>query len=647
MATVSIVWIVFAVFFASTGAYNIDELVYLAMFAELTDNGRFTIQNGYELFQAPELLLQILRPEPDGVVAQYPHGFVIFSAPFWALAEERGVIVLNTLSTIAVMVLTWLTAHRLFLDRAVAGFSALTFALATFAVDYAFAIWPHAFSNAIVWFAIFCAASAWRESCGSDIDEITGATMSTKPSVRTGSNWKNKAASWTLVAGVAVGFGTSVRVDAIIAAPILLIWVTVFWRKPFSSIAIFLIGLVPGLLFCSILNEIKFGQFFPISYGSHVGGGTNLAGYAKLLPLAAVGSLAALAVGFQSVRSVLRGKRWILAAACLVIGLSIVPTTRDLILQLAEGGYVLGIDMQSLDLTKHGRGAMITPDGTMLMFGIPKKALLQSMPFMLLGIILLPRLFSGQQSAQLALLLLLVFMWLTPFAFKSWHGGMSNNMRYLSPAIPAISILTGLVFSELRSLMGPDNRFATLCRSAIYIGAVTTVALSQSPTLFFQTKFAVFFGATSAIFALVYLCVSRVRKVIAPVLMSLLYTGLIFGFLVGTIWDTGTSQKARRSNAALERMYAQIPSRSFVYAVTSDGMSFQMKRPQAFLAIQQLPKAMDVTLVDKALANGWQVYVQMEHRARSVIAARPYLKIGTVVAGNLESALYEIKRTGQ
>jgi hypothetical protein len=119
---VALTWLCYGAFFAPAGLFTDDEIIYVAMIDRFATAGSFVIENGYDFNQAESLRLVTMRAGPHGLVSQYPSGFAVIAAPFYLLGGLQGVI----------------------------------FGLATFAVDYAFAIWPHATSNLFVAGVIYC-----------------------------------------------------------------------------------------------------------------------------------------------------------------------------------------------------------------------------------------------------------------------------------------------------------------------------------------------------------------------------------------------------------------------------------------------------------------------------------------------------------
>ena len=115
------------------------------------------------------------------------------------------------------------------------------------------------------------------------------------------------------------------------------------------------------------------------------------------------------------------------------------------------------------------------PDGTRSFWGLSKKALGQSLPWLgLLALLLRPQLWQGRsRSFTCALIFTALFM--LPFLIRSWHGGMSSNMRYFLPALPVLSILAATLIHDL---LDRDEARAANLIPAILLGSCYVVRRS-------------------------------------------------------------------------------------------------------------------------------------------------------------------------
>lgn len=315
LLVICLVWLIYAAIAAPAGLYTDDEIIYAAMIDRFATSGSFIIENGYDIVPAESLRLVLMKAGPHGLAPQYPAGYAILATPFYLVGGLQGVIFLNALASVITLWLTFNIAERLFRDKRLAATAALIFALATFAVDYAFAIWPHAVANAFVAAAIFSTVKA--------IEEI------------------DKAWLWALAAGTFIGLGVTIRADVIIAAPILLIWLFINSPRLAARMGAFTAALVAGLTIAAWLNYSKFGIFHPLSYGS-----SSIYGYAQYLPLAIVAGALLLSLRFTRVQELLMQKRGIAFLAVAIVAVLAIPALRDLTFKILRGLWVLIVDLK-------------------------------------------------------------------------------------------------------------------------------------------------------------------------------------------------------------------------------------------------------------------------------------------------------------
>ena len=118
-------------------------------------------------------------------------GQAVLAAPLYQLIGVRAFFLLNAAGALFTLWLCYRIALLLFEDEDLALNAALVLVLATFVVDYAFAIWPHCLALALMTLAFYCVLRAWRGE-GSGFLAM-------------------------LLAGGALGLAITIRVDAAIA----------------------------------------------------------------------------------------------------------------------------------------------------------------------------------------------------------------------------------------------------------------------------------------------------------------------------------------------------------------------------------------------------------------------------------------------
>ena len=598
VALVGIAWVVLAAFWATEGVLGVDSLIHLAMVDAFAREGSFVMENGFGAYRSPNLVLENITVVGDRLVPQYPGGWAIMAAPAYLVAGIRGVILMNAVASALTLAMVYLAAEALFRDRRVAVSAALIYGLGTFAVDYAFGVWPHAVATFLVTAAFAAAARGWR---GSERDELRG----------------------FLVAGLLLGLAVNVRVDAIFAVAGIGAWMLAAARRPYAGLAMLALGLAPGLMAATAINYAKFGRLSPITYGKSTGGGTSLSAYAPFLPAVAAAGLALLALGLERVRSVLQRPAVLAAILAGVAALVVlVPALRAVALRVAEGFYVLVVDFQAHPFP--GRGLTMAEDGTILSYGLAKKALLQSLPYAAVVLVLLPRLVRGPDRAALGLCVLLMLPFILFFSARTWHGAGFNNMRYFLHVVPPLAILSAVALRELART--PDrHRTIALGAQILLVGAVAAYAAWRGLSfgVFFQRVLpTVLTLAIAAVAVLFLLSRGRARAVATSSLEGLVVVGLFTAFVSAWVFDVAVGQKERRISAETIALANRLPEDALVMTRVTSHAGFRLNRPPAITAnVDAGEGGFDAELLRRARADGRPVYAQGRELAERLVAA--------------------------
>lgn len=600
VALVGFAWIALAAFWAAPAILYVDGLLYQGMIDAVVRNGSLFIGNGYPEYRSEALILTFTHPSEAGLAPQYPGGWGILAAPAYALAGVRGVIVLNALASAMTLGMVWLAARALLEDRRLAIHAALIYGLATFAVDHAFGISPHAMSTFLVAAAIAAAAHGWRAGGNA---ELGGAFL----------------------AGLALGIAINARVGALIVAAPLGVWLLGAGRRPYAAAGMLLLGLAPGLAAATAINYTKFGILSPLSYGGS-GGATSLGAYARLVPLAGAGALAALALGIGRVRAaVYRPVALAIAAAGLGALLLALPPTRELLLRLASGFWVLVVDFQAVPLP--GKDLALNPDGTISASGNFKKALLQSMPYAAAVLVLIPRLVRGPERAGLALCLLICALVVTPFAFLTWHGGTSKNMRYFLNLLPALAILGAVALDRVGKLARarPAPAAERLAVLAVIGGGLAYGFLrGYSPGFVVEVTLANAIAlAATALAVTVLVARGAAQGIAASALRGVMIVGLVAAFCSAWLFDLRVTQSQRASNLAVWSTAGDLPADALVVTYFPDFVPFRLNRPPALTAEADV-RTLTVgpalaALVERAFAENRPVIAQSRHLAAQLV----------------------------
>jgi hypothetical protein len=405
------------------GYLSIDEAIYHLTTRDLVATGGFGIRTGFEVLPSQELIHPFLSLHGGRVVSPYPYLFPTLAAPLYAAIGYRGLFVLNALAFVGAVLLLHALAKRLFRDPILALDAALLFVLATFAWEYSQAAWPHALALLFVIAALLLAVVALQ---------VSG----------------RAGALAALGAGLVAGLAPGVRLDAVLALPCVLL-VLLFARPArLRAAALAAAGAAPGLALLAWTNSLKFGAPNPLSYGNPFGA-LMLETYLRGAGVAAVGVAVAWALTRERARLHVARHRRALAVA-LVAGsaaLLALPEVR----KVARWTWSLAVDLRTIDADRLARWVPRTEGGGVVYLEAQKHALLQSLPWLAILLVLLLRRRdrpSGEGGA-LALLALVPAATLAECGLWGYDGGLCLNMRFMLPALPFLSILGVYAAREL------------------------------------------------------------------------------------------------------------------------------------------------------------------------------------------------------
>ncbi|MEZ5915674.1 MAG: glycosyltransferase family 39 protein [Parvularculaceae bacterium] len=294
----------------------------------------------------------------DGrVYSQYPPGYALIAAPFYLFGGLTGLFLLNAVCGLAAIWLVRDIAARLYRDDAIALLAAGLFTFCTFFLTYAFAIWPHVLTIAML---------------------LGAADLA----IRSAEN--GRVSFWRLaVAGALIAAATNVRVDSVLFLAPVFIWLRLV-AAPGDRIApiVFLVGGVPFYGLAAWFNYLKYGIASPITYGAPTEYET-LGDYTPLAVLAVLGAAALMVVDARSrARCYARPSRARRGGRARNCGPLRIRFFHRQIFTLAHNFWTLFFDIQAYDGNYFHD--IMTPDakGYLTMYGFPKKAFLQSMPFL-------------------------------------------------------------------------------------------------------------------------------------------------------------------------------------------------------------------------------------------------------------------------
>lgn len=609
-ACLIVVTAVWAVLFAAfpAGLFTIDETIQIAGIDAFARTGGFFVDNDGLAPGHKALRLWYLREGVGGLTPQYPSGFAILAAPFWMVGGVKGVMTLNVAAATAVALLTGLIARDA-LGSARAGLAAAVLAMAaTFLADYAFAVWPHAVAVAISTFAIWAALRAVAA------DE-----------------WR-----WSLAVGLALGFGGVIRVDVWFLVPALAMWAVLASPRPIRDLLFAGLGLAPGILAACMLNWMKFGHFFPASYGQSTGGGAvSVGGYNFALFILIIAALSVVIARLTRPRW-----GWVAGLGGLAV-IALMDGGAGYLGDSMRGVWVLGVDLRDYKGVDIDRFIRSTPEGGVIFYFTLKKALAQSMPW--LGVLpvlwMMRRAGSVGEHRFITLLAVTAPTLMLFFASREWHGGLSSSLRYLLPLVPLFAVGAIIAIGRLPG------------RASWGWGAGAGAALAL-PYLFFTSDDLQTFKVETEQ-NLPPLIFAALALVAAVAVLAPRPLGLAFGAMaragaggaivlaVFTVFSSDVPTSFNRRSLAVERaeMVATTPPGSLVYSGGFAGGWPVFQKPDVVLAaVDRLTGEASPDLTPLALDRGWRVFVDDPEVASAILATYPDLS-----AKPLDKGLYRVE----
>ncbi|MHA7873215.1 MAG: hypothetical protein ACX939_12770, partial [Hyphococcus sp.] len=427
--------------------FIIDGGIYINMAQAMATEGALAIAGNGGVEDAPPLTKYLTRTDGALVYPQYPSGYGFIAAPFYLLFGVRGLMLMNALALAASVFLTADIAKKLFRDDFVKYGAAAILLFATYVSNYAVAIWPHMLSLAVWLGAVDCLLK--------------------------GLSAKSARAQqlWLYLAGLTVGLGFHIRVDTVLLLAALLVWLKLIARPADRMAPLWIVaGAAPWLAMAAWLNYLKFGALTPLTYGSSAGA-TNLSGYASIIIAGAV-TLTTIWL-LNAPRALLAARQIfsvrIIWTACALAICTAAIAFHGFVWRVVDGAYVLIINLQAHDAYVQA-GVERNEYGHLLFWGYPKKALIQSIPFLPLALIPVVRILHKDRFLPVSLCLTLIAAPIAFYSLNQWHGGGSYNMRYFIPTLPFIAMLCASALRDIIIVANPPHR-----REALFIAVVAAL----------------------------------------------------------------------------------------------------------------------------------------------------------------------------
>jgi len=567
--------ILIAALCAPTGFSLIDEAVYYLGARSLSESGSLGFNVfGTEQFHSASLKLRLIVLGPQGFTPQYPAGTALLAAPLLPWLGPRAFILPNAIAAI----LTLFTVRKIclsqFKDEKVARIAVILLVAGTFWVEYAIGIWPHAIS------AYFAVQAYWFALRHLESD----------------------SKRYVILAGVFAGLGMPFRLDAILAVPAIGLILVLFAPRFIRSSFWFGLGVLPSIALVSILNLLKFGTLNPISYGKS-GGNVDLWSYG---PFAA-----ALAAAFAALLVWRNGKwkieRKVAVGVVLVVGVLalLIPATNAWLMRFWNGFLALVIDLRTVD--DHRAGIEAGAGGTVMFWGLVKKALGQSMPWIGLLAFLMTGGIPKEDRRFFATSLIVVTTMTLPFILLSWHGGGASNMRYFLPSVPLLCILCARLFVMQWSQVSNPLTFAAAgVWAAVAIG-ISWYFLHPSGAAGVQQIVSTYALLTIAAVAAATGVTSQYQQSMRKLLVAVCCGGFILS-MTSSVADLRTVTSRRAFSADVRETIGKLPPKSLVIGLPEWTTSLIGRQYYVVADREPISQPPDPNLIRDALDSGYRVF---------------------------------------
>jgi len=444
--------VVATVLFAIPGPLTWDSGTYHMMVRGLYETGSFFIPNGYEDLSSPLLAVGQTTVKHGHIVSQYPEFYTFLSLPFYALFGFRGLMVLNALAFGGTCFLLW-RMSRWFSDHPNAPIAAVSiYALATYSIEFTQSSYPHLTSTFLICTSVWLVWSAALEKEG--VRGAVSARMQS-PEVR------------SALAGFVFAVAVGVRLDSVFAGLALavpLVTARSLGLRPLFACAV---GALLPFAALAWINLLKFGDPLPFSYGRAGAGGytDSLTFYAPVALALGLGFALLVWHRLYPFHLTRRGAALLLILALAAVALT--PFGR----RLAFGVFQIVVDLRVRpEITEPALSR--SAGGAVVYWGVVKKALLQSCPYLVLIVPPALRGLLGERYGSRGLLWLVPIGFIGFYGYLAWHGSVGWNMRYLNPALPFLAILASHELLRIWDRMPIRRSLMWAAAAAVWLGLV-------------------------------------------------------------------------------------------------------------------------------------------------------------------------------
>ena len=566
-------------FFASTGFFIIDEVIYVLSVQAFHAGQGFFIDNGSQTYATEDIaMLGLLVPSAGGLVPQYPAGLAIVGSLFFEVLGARGLLLINALAAVGTLFVTHMLAMRLFDSEKVANFAVVLFAVFSFMPEFAVAFWPHMVSILSVSLAFFFFLRALDEP---------------------------PAFAWAFASGLVLGGGLLFRLDGVLLLSTIALVTALYAQRPLSVFGGGALGMMPGFLLMAWINSIKFGTFNPISYGHTAGNAVDPTKYASFALVAGFATLVIWAIRMRGGVPRVAGiapKVWgLVLVFAVILAALFVPQLERLLVRAVKGFYALMIDSKAIQDSRPGvwRGA----ENTLFLWGMTKKALGQSLPWlgMLAALFFLP---TAERRRSITIILIFAALWSLPFILRIWHGGLGSNMRYFMPMLPALSALSAWVIVALLERVENPVR-PIMIGVLIAIGAIQAwLMLRVSGAAGVQQILSTYVLYAVVVLVCVGLLVERARAGLGVAV------GLSLAMALGnSLMDQAAAQDRRLATYEAAEAFSRVEGPVLVYSAPENAI-YADRKTDVISAIAPFDNdGPDQLFVGRAIADGYRAFV--------------------------------------
>jgi hypothetical protein len=300
-------------------------------------------------------------------------------------------------------------------------------------------------------------------------------------------------------------------------------------------------------------------------------------------------------------------------AAAGAVALLLLPEVRELLLRLAGGTSALLLDLRTVRADRVRPARSRSAGGGFVYFGHLKKAWLQSLPYLPLLLLPLAAALRGHpERGRLARLALLPAAYLAAFGAFRWDGGMSLNLRYLTPALPAVAILGAWALREIgRAGSGPAPWLGGAGAALAF--ALLSLARGTSPD---EQERAVLDAPLALAAALAGVLVAWLARgaaagpALRAAVRALAAAALVWAGLVAFLYDYPAARGLRGYHAGLSHLADEVVADdSILFTTHPDPFCGLIERDRVRIALPRRDRFADFRpLVDFHLAAGRPVY---------------------------------------